>query len=128
MKKVKIDNLPKEMAEIIKMYTKDMENGLENEKRKAARAGAKELRESSKTPRSVGKSRSGRYAKGWTSTKRGTKYVIRNRTDWQLTHLLEKGHALTQGGRARAFPHIKPVEEKVIKAYYDGTVKVIQGS
>lgn len=109
------------MTEILKMYTKDMEQGLEKEKQKAARAGAKELRETSP----VG--RRGRYAKGWTSTKRGTAYIIRNKTDYQLTHLLEKGHALWQGGRSPAIPHIKPVEEEVIKKYTDGVVKVIRG-
>jgi len=118
----------KSMADIIKTYTKDVEEGLVKSKQKAARAGAKELRESPKTPvRPYGK-RKGQYKKGWTSTKRGTAYVIRNKTDYQLTHLLEKGHALRQGGRAKAYVHIKPVEEKVIKQYEDGVVKIIQGS
>src|SRR5690625_4832211 len=121
MKKIKLNNLPKEMSEILKMYTKDMEQSLEKEKQKAARAGAKELRESTLTPVRKYGARKGRYKRGWTSMKRGTAYIIRNKTDWQLTHLLEKGHALRQGGRAKAYPHIKPVEEKVIKAYYDGT-------
>lgn len=120
-RRINIDDFPKEMTEILKMYTKDMEQGLEKEKQKAARAGAKELRETSP----VG--RRGRYAKGWTSTKRGTAYIIRNKTDYQLTHLLEKGHALWQGGRSPAIPHIKPVEEEVIKKYTDGVVKVIRG-
>ncbi|QNU66919.1 hypothetical protein EHE19_019175 [Ruminiclostridium herbifermentans] len=41
--------------------------------------------------------------------KRKTWYVANGQH--RLTHLLEKGHALRQGGRTRAFPHIKYGEE-----------------
>lgn len=42
--------------------------------------------------------------------------VIGNRK-WSLTHLLEYGHALRNGGRARAFPHFDPVGEKYSQTY-----------
>lgn len=120
MAKVSINDLSNEMAKIIADYTKDVEQGLENEKRKAARKGAKTLRETSPKRRP-------KYAGSWTSTKRGTSYVIRNKDHHQLTHLLEKGHAKRGGGRVGAIVHIKPVEEQAIKDFEDGTVRVIQG-
>ena len=37
--------------------------------------------------------------------------VLYNKTDGALTHLLEHGHALRQGGRSPAIVHIQPVED-----------------
>ena len=62
----------------------------------------------------------GRYAKGWTY-ERGKRYngkvtsVVRNKTDPQLTHLLEYGHPLVRNGKVvghvQEKPHIRYVAE-----------------
>ncbi len=61
----------------------------------------------------VYKRKTGRYNKGWTAStdvrRTEVKSVVHNRTDYQLSHLLEFGHAKANGGRTKAFPHIAQV-------------------
>lgn len=59
----------------------------------------------------------GAYADSWTKTTEMTKRLsvkttVHNEEHYQLTHLLEKGHAKQNGGRTRAFPHIAPANDK----------------
>ena len=49
-----------------------------------------------------------------------------NDKHYQLTHLLEKGHALVNGGRARAFPHIGPVAERAEENLIDNILQFIE--
>lgn len=124
MTRISVDQLANEITKTLEEYTEDIEKELERSKQRNARAGAKKLRETS--PINIYGKRRGKYRKGWTSTKRGTSYIIRNRTDYQLTHLLEKGHALWQGGRSPAIPHIKPVEQEVVEKYVKDVERAIK--
>ena len=69
--------------------------------------------------------RTGKYKKSWTvkrqrETSNTLEVVVHSRNRYQLTHLLEKGHAKRGGGRARAIPHIAPAEEKGIRELEEG--------
>lgn len=117
---VKGVNLSKEIADALKTYTTEVSEGLDKAKEEVAKATVKELKASS--PKKTGS-----YAKGWARKKRGKSQVIHNRTDYQLTHLLEKGHARIGGGRVAGTPHIEPAEQKAIDEYIKQTEKVIKG-
>lgn len=57
--------------------------------------------------------------------KNSSTMIIHNKKHYQLTHLLENGHALRNGGRTRAFPHIEPVAEEAEKELLDNIKQYI---
>lgn len=66
------------------------------------------------------KGRTGSYARGWSLKRVAARHgladvVVHNRTDYQLTHLLENGHLIRnkygEYGRTNGVKHIAPVED-----------------
>ena len=112
-KKVKVDDLSKAILEELKNYEGVTDEAAWNGVSDTSKTALQELR--SAHPSGSGRYGSwDKYNRGWTvkKTKRDKTATIHNATDYQLTHLLEKGHAKVNGGRTRAFPHIAPVAEK----------------
>lgn len=99
--------LSKEIEKCLAEYTEEVSDALDKTKGDLGKLAVAELKATS--PKSKSK-RSGTYAKGWTKKKRGKTIIVHNK-EYQLTHLLEKGHAKVNGGRVEAKEHIKPVEE-----------------
>ena len=117
-KKVTVDQMSKAIMDILQEFEGVTDEAVEKGVSETAKKAVKELRNAH--PSGSGKygSWDKKYNKGWKvmQTKRDKKYhkkaTIHNATDYQLTHLLEKGHAKVNGGRTQAFPHIAPVAEK----------------
>lgn len=116
-KTIKPDQLAKEIEQALADYAGVTEEACEKGVSETANDAVKALR--SAHPAGSGQYGSwDKYNKGWKvmQTKTDKRYhrkaTIHNATDYQLTHLLEKGHAKVNGGRTRAFPHIAPVAEK----------------
>lgn len=81
--------------------------------------------------------RSGRYRKGWraelTKTRLSAYATVYNATDYQLTHLLEKGHDVKNRkagpsiGHAGSFPHISEVNDWAIEQFELELAMAIEG-
>ena len=118
-KKVRIEGLADEIARTMQEYTEDVEKGIEREADKIADSAVKELQATS--PK-----RTGKYGKGWAKRKEKDMRIIYNKNKPGLAHLLEHGHAKRGGGRVAGIPHIKPVEERVIKDFENVVIEVIE--
>lgn len=119
----KVDDLENELTGILDEFAGISVDAMEAAQKAAAKAGVKKLKQTS--PK-----RSGEYAKGWKTktekTRTGTTTTIYNGDRPGLAHLLEFGHAKVNGGRTRAIPHIKPVEDEVTAIYLEELKKGIE--
>lgn len=114
-KTIKPESLSEEIMKALEGYADDIAEVVENVSNDIGKEAVKELKTTSPKKR-------GNYAKGWKVKKDKigkSRYSVKvhNKTDYQLTHLLEFGHATRNGGRTKAIPHIRPVEEKYSKEY-----------
>lgn len=115
-----------DIKEILDEYSQDVQEGITNATIEVANEGKDRLRKHEGTY----EIHTGKYNKGWkVKTETGKGYIsctIHN-TQYQLTHLLEKGHIKRNGkGKTRAFVHIAPVEKKCITEYTNDVENIIK--
>lgn len=122
--KVSVDEMDQAISEQLQKYagsiTEDMKDSL--------RDSAKEIRKDISRNAPV---RTGKYKKSWSVKKlsedsTGLDLVVHSKNRYQLTHLLEHGHALRNGGRVEGKPHIKPAEEAGKKKLVESLKEKIQ--
>lgn len=122
--KIYISALAREIADTLSDYSEDITEKVNSAADEVAKAGVKNLKRLS--PRLTGK-----YAKGWAVKTVQGKYasnikIIHNRSHYQLTHLLEHGHAKENGGRVEGKPHIAPTENMIVKEFTKKTEEAIR--
>lgn len=121
--KIKPDALAKTVQDELDKYAKTTADKVKDAVQEAADSAVSELK-------STSPKRTGKYARSWrqkktketSSEKEVTVYAGR----YQLTHLLENGHAKRGGGRVAGIPHIKPVEEHAIEKLEEGIRKGVE--
>ncbi len=105
----KTESVTAQMKELMDQVDKDVKNSAKRNIDRVSKESVQKLKNTSPV-------KTGSYAKGWGTKKQGEMDVIvHNRTDYQLTHLLENGHVIKNKkgtyGRTHGIKHIAPVEE-----------------
>lgn len=108
------------------IYSKEITQKVKKRSKKVANKAKKNIAKDS--PKDTGA-----YADDWENHKEfenvnGVRYRIRNKKHYQLTHLLENGHAKRNGGRVEGIPHIRPNEEIAILELTEGIKEDIKNS
>lgn len=122
--KIKVEDLAKTIQRELEQYHK-----LTNEQIKdTVREVGKETKEliSSTAPK-----KSKQYSKSWAVkvTKENTNamsVVVHSKNKYQLTHLLEFGHAKRNGGRTKAIPHIGDAEQKAVQSFEEKVKEILK--
>ena len=117
---IDISQIANEINRSLQQYANGVGDEIEAAAKKIARDGVRKLRANSPV-------RTGDYRKGWRARKVDNVWTVYNATDYQLTHLLEKGHAKVDGGRVAPRVHIRPVEEQMIEDFTREVERAIQG-
>ena len=128
MSTVNIDNLAATIAKELGVYRQDVADGIKDN----AKAVAKECRQDiqQNSPKLTGS-----YKKGWRiaaehESRDDIRITVYNKTDPQLTHLIENGHAGRGGiarGAASPHPHIRPAEQRAEEKLLGKAKVVVKG-
>ena len=124
-KTVKIDDLAEEVMKGLTEYSKLATSDMKKAVKKAGNEVRREIQ--ANAPKDTGA-----YAKSWAVKKmkessEKLEVVVHSKNRYQLTHLLEYGHALRGGGRAKAQPHIAPAEEHGIEGLEKAIERALKG-
>ena len=125
MAKTSVNDLADAIAEELEQYSQDVTDGLKKEVKQVAKECKLEIQRNSPVL-------TGSYKKGWRDqveyeSRQDIRVVVRNKTDYQLTHLLENGHAKVNGGRVPGKPHIRPAEQNAEKKLLSAVKVVVRG-
>lgn len=122
---VEIANLADAIAQELETYRQDVTDALKRDVKAVAKECKQDIQQNSPVL-------TGSYRKGWQDKvayegDEDIRVIVRNRTDYQLTHLLEHGHAKVSGGRVEGNPHIGPAEQRAEKKLLKRVKVVVKG-
>lgn len=135
--KIKPQELADTVAKLLEEYNEQVIEVMNEEGRKVAKEGAKELKQISPNSKRTRGTRT-KYNKSW-STKEdkapinakkmgaaNTNTIFSEDPNYRLTHLLEKGHLTRNGKRTKSYPHASITEKNVISKFSKNVEEAIK--
>ncbi len=122
---VSIDRMAEEIMKGLTEYADLATEDVKKAVKKAGNSVKKDIQEGA--PKDTGA-----YAKSWSvknvkETSNSIELVVHSRNRYQLTHLLEHGHAKRGGGRVPAKPHIAAAEQAGTRQLEKEIQKALEG-
>ena len=119
-----INDLQKEIMKQLQYYADEVKTKVDEAKEEEAKALVAALKANS--PKREAK-RKQKYASGWTIKRTPKALIVHNKSNYQLTHLLEHGHVTRDGSsRTDSQIHIRPAEDKMITSYLKKIERAIE--
>lgn len=124
-RKIPLQELEIAIERELSAYSQEVTENIKKEIKEVAKETVATLKSTS--PRDTGE-----YARGWGykvefESEEDIRVRIKNNKKPQLTHLLEYGHAKTNGGRVEGKPHIRPAEQQAEKKLENAVKVVVRG-
>jgi hypothetical protein len=114
-----INGLSNAISRELQLYLQEVNNNLEVAKEETAKKLVQDLK-------LISPKKKGDYKKGWRIKRARGKFIIHNKTEYHLTHLLEHGHAKRGGGRVQAQIHIAPAEDRALANYVEAVERQLR--
>ena len=124
-KAIKISDLASVIDEELQDYVEQVTDAMKESAKDIAKQTKARIKQTA--PKDTGD-----YAKGWgykTLKEDGQAIgvVVYNKTEPQLTHLLEHGHAKVNGGRVEGKAHIGPAADSAVREFVADIKKAVKG-
>ena len=126
-KSISLDQLSEAINEELTLYSNQVIEGVKNEAKKSMGQLVKKTKETAPVGKRKKHYRDSIKSKKLSENSRSVTYVwYVAGPDYRLSHLLEKGHALRNGGRTSGTHFIERASDSVIKEYIQAVEEVIK--
>lgn len=122
---INIDDLADEIMAGLMEYEGLATDTVKKAVKKAGNKVKKEIQNNA--PKDTGKYRNSFKVTKRKETANSLEVTVHSKDKYQLTHLLEKGHAKRGGGRVPAQPHIAPAEQEGIRLLTEEIERGLRG-